>query len=86
MKMFGIAAGAMIALTGLAPASITAQASAQRVVVHERTVVRGPGAGAHARPLPPRAHRVRYRNRRVCSYRYRHHHRVRVCRTVRYRY
>ena len=77
MKLFaGIAAAAMITMTGLVPASIAAPASAQRVVVHERTVVRRP------------AHRVRYRyrNRRVCSNQYRHHHRVRVCRNVRQRY
>jgi hypothetical protein len=69
MKLATIAAAAVIALTGVAPGMV-APAAAQRTVVHERTVVRGPG--------PHRLH-----SRRVCRTTYRHHHRVRTCRTVR---
>ena len=75
MKMMKIAAAAMLTLTGLAPAALVAPASAQRVVVHERTTV--------VRNAP---RRDRWRTRQVCSNQWRNHHRVRVCRTVRYRY
>ena len=76
MKFFTIAAAGLVALTGLAPVGIAAEASAQRTVVHERTVVRHndrrPGYGRHA-----------VRTRQVCRSVYRNHHRQRVCRTVR---
>ena len=71
MKLFTLAAAGLVALTGLAPAAITAPASAQRTVVHERTVVRHEG--------PSR----RWRTRQVCHNERRHGHRVRICRTVR---
>ena len=75
MKLFAIAAAGLVALTGLAPAALTASANAQeRVVVRERTVT-------HARP----GYRHRATTRRVCTNRWRHGHRERVCRTVRYR-
>ena len=77
MKLFTIAAAGLVALTGLAPVGIAAEASAQRTVVHERTVVRHnanrPGYRRHA-----------VRTRQVCRNVYRNHHRQRVCRTVRY--
>ena len=77
MKFFTIAAAGLVALTGLAPVGIAAEASAQRTVVHERTVVRHtdrrPGYGRHA-----------VRTRQVCRNVVRNHHRQRVCRTVRY--
>lgn len=60
MKLIAVAA----ALAALLPAA----APAQRVVVHERTVVRH--ERGHAR--------------QVCTWQRRHGHRVRVCRTVRY--
>ncbi|MEG8025009.1 hypothetical protein QP162_12350 [Sphingomonas aurantiaca] len=76
MKFFTIAAAGLVALTGLAPVGIAAEASAQRTVVHERTVVRHsdrrPGYGRHA-----------VRTRQVCRNVVRNHHRQRVCRTVR---
>ena len=75
MKLFTIAAAGLVALTGLAPVGIAAEASAQRTVVHERTVVRHNGNRPHVR------HRVR--TRQVCRNVYRNHHRQRVCRTVR---
>lgn len=75
MKLFTIAAAGLVALTGLAPVGFVAEASAQRTVVHERTVVRHNGG-------PGYRHRVR--TRRVCRTVYRHHQRQRVCRTVRY--
>ncbi len=76
MKLFTIAAAGLVALTGLAPVGIAAEASAQRTVVHERTVVRhnGGGYGRH-----------RVTTRRVCNNVWRHGHRQRVCRTVRIR-
>lgn len=76
MKLFTIAAAGLVALTGLAPVGIAAEASAQRTVVHERTVVR------HTDNRPGYRHRVR--TRQVCRNVYRNHHRQRVCRTVRY--
>ena len=81
MKFFALAAAGMVALTGLAPAAITAPASAQRTVVTEHTVVhtvRHDGRGY-------RDHRGsrRWRNRQVCHTEFRHHRRVRICRTVR---
>ena len=75
MKLFTLAAAGLVALTGLAPAALTAPASAQRTVVTERTVV----------------HTVRHdtgrrwHTRKVCRNQWRHGNRVRVCRTVRYR-
>ncbi|MGA1797517.1 hypothetical protein VH567_01900 [Sphingomonas sp. 4RDLI-65] len=76
MKLFTLAAAGLVALTGLAPVGIAAEASAQRTVVHERTVVRHndnrPGYRRHA-----------VRTRQVCRNVYRNHHRQRVCRTVR---
>jgi hypothetical protein len=76
MKFFTIAAAGLVALTGLAPVGIAAEASAQRTVVHERTVGRHsdrrPGYGRHA-----------VRTRQVCRNVVRNHHRQRVCRTVR---
>ncbi len=76
MKLFSFAAAALVALTGLAPAGIAAEASAQRTVVHERTVVR------HTDRRPGYRHNVR--TKRVCRNVYRNNHRQRVCRTVRY--
>lgn len=52
-----------------------AEASAQRTVVHERTVVR------HNDNRPGVRHRTR--TRQVCRNVVRNHHRQRVCRTVR---
>ncbi len=76
MKLFTLAAAGLVALTGLAPVGIAAEASAQRTVVHERTVVR------HDDRRPGyRRHTVR--TRQVCRNVYRNHHRQRVCRTVR---
>jgi len=75
MKLFTLAAAGLVALTGLAPAALTSEASAQHRVVHERTVVRT------ARHDNGR----RVHTRRVCRNEWRHHHRVRVCRTVRTR-
>jgi len=74
MKLFTLAAAGLVALTGLAPAALTSEASAQRVV-HERTVVR----------TVRHDNGRRWHTRRVCRNQWRHHHRVRVCRTVRYR-
>ena len=71
MKLPALAAAAAIALTGLAPGLAT-PAAAQRTVVHERTVVRGPV-------------RHRWHTRRVCRTYWHHHRRVRTCRNVRYR-
>ena len=74
MNIFGgIAAAALITMTGLAPASLAAPASAQRTVVHRTVVRHGPA-------------RYRWRTKRVCSVHYRNHRRVRVCRNVRTRY
>jgi hypothetical protein len=77
MKLFTLAAAGLAALTALAPVGIAAEASAQRTVVTERTVVRHsdnrPGSGHH-----------RVRTRQVCKNVWRHGHRQRVCRTVRY--
>lgn len=75
MKLFTIAAAGLVALTGLAPVGIAAEASAQRTVVHERTVVRHNGGYAR--------HRVT--TRRVCRVERHHGRRDRVCRTVRIR-
>ncbi len=75
MKLFTLAAAGLVALTGLAPVGFVADASAQRTVVHERTVVR------HNDRRPGYRHRVR--TRQVCRTIYRHGHRQRVCRTVR---
>ena len=83
MKLFILAAAGLVALTGLAPVGIAAEASAQRTVVHERTVVRhndrrpGYRRPAYRRPV--------VRTRQVCRNVYRNHHRQRVCRTVRVR-
>ena len=67
-----------ITVSAEAPVGIAAEASAQRTVVHERTVVRHtdnrPGYRRHA-----------VRTRQVCRNVYRNHHRQRVCRTVRTR-
>lgn len=77
MKLFTLAAAGLVALTGLAPVGIAAEASAQRTVVHERTVVR------HTDRRPGyRRHVVR--TRQVCRNVWRNHHRQRICRTVRY--
>lgn len=71
MKLTALAAAAAVAIAGLAP-GLAAPAAAQRTVVHERTVVRG--------PAPHRWH-----SRRVCTNRWHHGHKVRTCRTVRHR-
>ena len=76
MKFFTIAAAGLVALTGLAPAGIVAEASAQRTVIQERTVVR------HTDRRP--GYRRNVRTKRVCRNVYRNNHRQRVCRTVRY--
>ena len=76
MKLFTLAAAGLVAITGLAPVGFVSEASAQRTVVHERTVVR------HNDGRPGYRHRAR--TRQVCRNVYRNHHRQRVCRTVRY--
>lgn len=75
MKLFALAAAGLVAITGFAPTALVGEASAQRTVVHSRTVVH------HGRP----AYRHRTYTRRVCNNVWRHGHRTRVCRTVRYR-
>lgn len=75
MKLFTLAAAGLVALTGLAPVGFAAEASAQRTVVHERTVVRHNDNRSGVR------HRTR--TRQVCRNVVRNHHRQRVCRTVR---
>jgi uncharacterized protein YcfJ len=75
MKLLTLAAAGLVAFTGFAPAAMMAQASAQRTVVHERTVVR------HNDSRPGIRHRTR--TRQVCRNVVRNHHRQRVCRTVR---
>jgi hypothetical protein len=79
MKLFTLAAAGLVALTGLAPVGIAAEASAQRTVVHERTVVRHDVRQNDRRP----GYGHRARTRQVCRNVYRNHHRQRVCRTVR---
>ena len=64
-----------MAASAPAPAAAAVAAPQERVVVRERTTVR--------RDYRPRN---RWRTRRVCNVRWRNHRRVRVCRTVRYRY
>ena len=68
MKITAFVTAALVAATGVVG---VAPAAAQRVVVHERTVVRHESG-------------YRHHTRRVCDVRHRHGHRVRVCRTVRY--
>ena len=75
MKLFTLAAAGLVALTGLAPAALTSEASAQHTIVRHRTVIR----------TVRHDHGHRWRTRRVCRNQWRHHHRVRVCHTVRYR-
>ena len=75
MKLFSLAAAGLVALTGLASVGVATEASAQRTVVHERTVVRHNGG----------YNRHRVTTRRVCKNVWRHGHRQRVCRTVRVR-
>ncbi|RYY05230.1 MAG: hypothetical protein EON55_27850 [Alphaproteobacteria bacterium] len=70
MKLFTLAAAGLVALTGLAPVGIAAEASAQRTVVRHND--NRPGYRRHA-----------VRTRQVCRNVYRNHHRQRVCRTVR---
>lgn len=80
MKIFtALAAGAVGLAAMIAPTPLVTAASAQqrvvteRVVTHNRTVVRHNGyRGWH--------------NKRVCKVRYRNGNRIRTCRTVRVRY
>lgn len=76
MKLFALAAAGLVAITGLAPTALVGEASAQRTVVHKKTVV------YHGRPA---YNHHRTYTRRVCNNVWRHGHRQRVCRTVRYR-
>lgn len=76
MKLFGYAAAALVALTGITPVGVVSAADAQqRVVVRERTVVHT--RNNYRRPVAKRT---------VCTNRWRDGRRVRVCRTVRRSY